>query len=379
MEQCQQLEQVLQTRQADRKVLFQGKTISEVEAAISAAIEAAKMNLAQRQTQNQKAAADFARIDEIVHQTRSQLEKNKVSLADITLKLTNWISNFNYQQKDGPALSQETMIALLAYEPEWIQIERQSLHALDIAISTAQAVLKEHQKALVDQMAEKPTEETSDALRDALTKTLAELEPAQSSVEALRVELARDDERQLRSKTLMAERESQAARTRIWSQLGDLIGSSDGKKFRNFAQQLTLDILLGYANRHLEILSRRYRLLRIKDSLGLLVVDQDMGDEVRSVHSLSGGESFLVSLALALGLASLSSHRVRVESLFIDEGFGSLDTDSLGVAMDALDTLHAQGRKVGVISHVHEMNERIGTRIQVKRLAGGQSRVVVEG
>jgi len=91
----------------------------------------------------------------------------------------------------------------------------------------------------------------------------------------------------------------------------------------------------------------------------------------------SGGESFLVSLALALGLASLSSHRVRVESLFIDEGFGSLDADSLRVAMEALDSLQAQGRKVGVISHVQEMTERIGIRVEVRRLAGGQSRVVV--
>ena len=99
--------------------------------------------------------------------------------------------------------------------------------------------------------------------------------------------------------------EQQGALARVWSQLGELIGSADGKKFRNFAQQLTLDILPGHGNRHLQSLSSRYRLERIADSLGLLVVDQDMGDETRSVHSLSGGESFLVSLALALGLASL--------------------------------------------------------------------------
>jgi len=110
-----------------------------------------------------------------------------------------------------------------------------------------------------------------------------------------------------------------------------------------------------------------------------MVVDQDMGDEVRSVHSLSGGESFLVSLALALGLASLSSNRVRVESQFIDEGFGSLDADTLRVAMEALDRLQAQGRKVGVISHVQEMTERIGVQIHVQRQPGGQSRVEVRG
>src|SRR5690606_22861915 len=126
-----------------------------------------------------------------------------------------------------------------------------------------------------------------------------------------------------------AELEVQEASSRRWAQLNELIGSADGKKFRNVAQRYTLDVLLAHANRHLRDLARRYRLVRIGDSLALMVIDQDMGDEPRSVHSLSGGESFLVSLALALGLASLSSDRVRVESLFIDEGFGSLDADTL--------------------------------------------------
>src|SRR5690606_26609024 len=122
-----------------------------------------------------------------------------------------------------------------------------------------------------------------------------------------------------------------------------------------------------HANQHLDQLSRRYRLVRNPNSLGLMVVDQDMGEEYRSVHSLSGGESFLLSLSLALGLASLSSHRVRVETLFIDEGFGSLDAEALNLAMDALDRLQSAGGKVGVITHVQEMTERIGTQIRVRR------------
>ena len=113
-------------------------------------------------------------------------------------------------------------------------------------------------------------------------------------------------------------------------------------------------------------------------SLALMVRDQDMGGEIRSVNSLSGGESFLVSLALALGLASLSSNRVKVESLFIDEGFGSLDSDTLGVAMDALDALQSLGRKVGVISHVQEMTERISTKVLVRPAGGGSSAVTVQ-
>ena len=193
----------------------------------------------------------------------------------------------------------------------------------------------------------------------------------------LELELQRDEERRVSSRTLQVQHAEQLAQARVWEQLNELIGSADGKKFRNFAQQYSLDVLLGYTNRHLADLSRRYVLQRVKDSLALLVIDQDLGGEARSVHSLSGGESFLVSLALALGLASLSSHRVKVESLFIDEGFGSLDADSLQVAMDALDSLQAQGRKVGVISHVQEMTERIGVQIRVKRLSGGQSRLVM--
>jgi DNA repair protein SbcC/Rad50 len=134
-----------------------------------------------------------------------------------------------------------------------------------------------------------------------------------------------------------------------------------------------------YANVHLQVLSKRYVLQRIPGSLGLQVVDQDMGDEVRTVFSLSGGESFLVSLALALGLASLSSSRMKVESLFIDEGFGALDPVTLNIAMDALERLHNQGRKVGVISHVQEMTERILVQIKVSKQQSGRSKVEMVG
>ena len=267
--------------------------------------------------------------------------------------------------------------AALAYAPDWLSTERQALQALDTAVDTATAVLHNNEASLAAHQATVPGEEGVDALNARHTRLATELAEAREAQTAIKLELARDDERRARSGSLQADLARQQARTDLWARLGELIGSADGKKFRNFAQQLTLDILLGYANRHLESLSRRYRLQRIADSLGLLVLDQDMGDELRSVHSLSGGESFLVSLALALGLASLSSHRVRVESLFIDEGFGSLDADSLRVAMEALDSLQAQGRKVGVISHVQEMTERIGIRVEVRRLAGGQSRVAV--
>ena len=158
-----------------------------------------------------------------------------------------------------------------------------------------------------------------------------------------------------------------------WAKLNELAGSADGAKFRRIAQGYTLDILLNYANVQLRCLTRRYRLERVPETLALQVIDRDMCDEVRTVHSLSGGESFLVSLALALGLSSLSSNRMRVESLFIDEGFGSLDAETLRVAMDALESLRTQGRKIGVISHVQEMTERIPVRICVNRAGNGRS------
>lgn len=163
-----------------------------------------------------------------------------------------------------------------------------------------------------------------------------------------------------------------------WAKLNDLAGSADGGKFRRIAQSYTLDVLLNYANVQLQSLTNRYRLERVPDTLALQVIDREMCDEIRTVHSLSGGESFLVSLALALGLSSLSSNRMKVESLFIDEGFGSLDAETLRVAMDALENLRTQGRKIGVISHVHEMTERIPVRICVNRLGSGRSRIVVE-
>lgn len=186
------------------------------------------------------------------------------------------------------------------------------------------------------------------------------------------------DNKQKIAKLLMAI-EAKAFTVENWAKLNDIIGSADGKKFRQIAQEYTLDVLMSFANIHLEMLSKRYLLQRIPGTLGLQVLDQDMGNEIRTVFSLSGGESFLVSLALALGLASLSSSRMQVESLFIDEGFGSLDPTTLNIAMDALERLHNQGRKVGVISHVQEMTERIPVQIRVSKQNSGRSKVEVIG
>lgn len=192
-------------------------------------------------------------------------------------------------------------------------------------------------------------------------------------------QLRDDDARRVEAGTRLAALETEREQARPWQQLDELIGAADGSVFRKYAQQFTLELLIEEANAHLARLTRRYRLTRGSEELGLLVVDLEMGEELRSVHSLSGGETFLVSLALALGLASLASQRVRVESLFIDEGFGSLDADTLNTAMEALDRLQSQGRRVGVISHVAEMAERIGVQVRVRPTGAGRSVVEVDG
>ncbi|MFK1830612.1 AAA family ATPase [Bacteroides fragilis] len=162
-----------------------------------------------------------------------------------------------------------------------------------------------------------------------------------------------------------------------WGKLNKLIGSADGTKFKVIAQSYTLNLLLMHANKHLSYLSKRYRLQQVPGTLALQVIDCDMCDEMRTVYSLSGGESFLISLALALGLSSLSSNNLKVESLFIDEGFGSLDADSLRTVMEALEQLQMQGRKIGVISHVQEMSERIAVQVQLHRAANGKSAITL--
>lgn len=203
------------------------------------------------------------------------------------------------------------------------------------------------------------------------------LEQKQKRQTELELLFKQEDQQQEKLKHLTAEQEKARLVYEQWSKLNELFGSADGGKFKQMAQAYTLDWLLGYANRHLSQLTKRYTLQRIPDTLALQVIDGDMLGEVRSVHSLSGGESFLVSLALALGLASLSSASMRVDSLFIDEGFGSLDADTLQTAMAALEHLQTQGRKIGVISHVGEMTERMACRILVEPTGGGGSRVRV--
>ena len=175
---------------------------------------------------------------------------------------------------------------------------------------------------------------------------------------------------------MITERQAHLA---TWDHLNDLIGSASGDKFRRFAQGLTLEHLVWLANQQLERLHGRYRLQRTeRDLLELQVVDQWQADECRDTKTLSGGESFLVSLALALALSDLMSEKNHIDSLFLDEGFGTLDSATLDTALDALDTLNASGKMIGVISHVEAMKERIPVQIKVRKVNGlGFSSLVI--
>ncbi|MFK7739928.1 MAG: AAA family ATPase [Planctomycetota bacterium] len=200
-------------------------------------------------------------------------------------------------------------------------------------------------------------------------------------------ELEVDDRMQKQRDELQPRLQAQERELGVWQSLDDLIGSSGGDAFARYAQGLTLELLLIEANRRLQDLARRYRLEKVVGESGgsghggdmdFVVVDLDMGGTRRSLNTLSGGETFLVSLALALALATLAAPTARVETLFLDEGFGTLDAHSLEIALGALDSLQATGCQVGIISHVDGIAERIGAVVEVRPEGSGQSRVLVQ-
>ncbi|ETX11664.1 hypothetical protein MUS1_09880 [Marinomonas ushuaiensis DSM 15871] len=190
-----------------------------------------------------------------------------------------------------------------------------------------------------------------------------------------------EEEKQRREQAKASVEELQILREDVvhLERLNHLIGSADGAKFRRFAQSLTLDHLVYLANQHLNVLHRRYQLKRQEEALSLAVVDTWQANASRDTKTLSGGESFLVSLALALALSDLVSHKTSIDSLFLDEGFGTLDSETLESALDALDNLHSSGKTIGIISHISALKERIPVQIKLTKQSGlGVSRLAPE-
>ncbi len=255
----------------------------------------------------------------------------------------------------------------------------------DLAIKVKE--LDERQTDLKARQKDRDTRLATALAQKVTNKSLGELEPQFKEYEDFLKEF-RDIIAGLKHKL----RENTAAKDRIkekqtaieahkkecsrWENLHGLIGSADGKKYRNFAQGLTFEMMIGHANRQLQKMTDRYLLIRDDlQPLELNVVDNYQAGEVRSTKNLSGGESFIVSLSLALGLSHMASKNVRVDSLFLDEGFGTLDEEALDTALDTLAGLQQDGKLIGVISHVPALKERISTQIQVTPQTGGRSQL----
>ncbi len=355
---------------AERAGVLEGRGADEVEAECAAAV-----GEAERRAETTRAEASTAEREHAV--ALRDLESRRAAVAAAAEKAAAAEAELAAGRRSH-GLDADELRRLLQHPRAWIEEESAALSVLEREVADRAAVLDQQRRLLrAHEAADRPPLDAA-AARAAAEVAEEEWEAAHGGVARLEERIAEDDRRRARAAELREQVVKQAAATRVWEELRELIGSADGSKLRVFAQSLTLDVLLGHANRHLEELARRYRLERVPGAeLELQVVDRDLGDEVRSVHSLSGGETFLVSLALALGLASLSSRRTRVDSLFIDEGFGSLDADTLDAALATLDALQAQGRTVGVISHVPTMVERIGLQVKVTPRGGGRSAVEV--
>ena len=257
-------------------------------------------------------------------------------------------------------------------------VRRRRETELSDQVKTAQAVLQERQRLRKEHDVNNRPKWTVAECEERAVRSQQDLSKTQPRRDEVLYVLRRDDEARAEVARLEPLIDARKKDYRIWDELSDLIGSFDGRAFRVYAQSLTLDCLLASANQHLCDLVPRYRLQRVpRYDLDLQVVDLDMGEDVRSVNSLSGGESFLLSLALALGLSSVSAASTRVESLFIDEGFGSLDLQTLDSALATLDALQATGRQVGVISHVAGIAERIGAQVKVAPVGPGRSHIQI--
>jgi len=226
---------------------------------------------------------------------------------------------------------------------------------------------KEQEKHLSD----KPV----DDLKEKYDTLKNQLEQLQKLIGAISQKLDQHNRQMERMKARIEAIDAQKIECSRWERLHELIGSADGKKFRNFAQGLTFEMMIAHANEQLQKMNDRYILLRDNARpLELNVIDNYQAGEIRSTKNLSGGESFIVSLALALGLSRMASRNVRVDSLFLDEGFGTLDEDALETALETLSSLQQEGKIIGLISHVAALRERIGTQILVEAITGGRSR-----
>lgn len=373
----------------DHAALFEGTAFA---GALAATIEAGLAGEDQRLASARQAAqAAQAQALQDLAAARTRAEEAEKRLTGARDAHTAACARFE-DALSQTELTPETVARVADAGREALDREEDALRALDTALSEARAVATQRENDLAAfEAAEGPAlaealaqtlQSGPDGLARALEAQAAALALAAQALDEARLVLRRDDDVRERTAALHKDYAATEDKARLALQLGSLIGDREGRIFRKYAQGLTLDRLLEHANTRLAELKPRYQLERGRGGdMVIQVIDNDMAGQVRGIHNLSGGERFMVSLALALGLAEMSTTRgVRIESLFIDEGFGALDPVSLGQALALLDQLQASGRRVGVISHVEELKERIAAKIEITPTGRGTSRLaVVEG
>ncbi|AVS78050.1 chromosome segregation protein SMC [Paracidovorax avenae] len=296
----------------------------------------------------------------------AQQQAQVLAAEEVTRSAAAWTTAL----AESPFTNAEDFLAA-RLDPAERQALQDGVESARQALTTAQALHHEAAQGL-DALLSAPL---SDRPLPEVEAELADLEAQGTQAAQRQGEIAgrlREDTRRRESlQALLTDIAALEADADAWQHLNGLIGSADGAKYRKFAQGLTLDHLVHLANLRLQRLHGRYQLARrAGGELEMEVIDTWQADVARDTRTLSGGESFLVSLALALALSDLVSHKTRIDSLFLDEGFGTLDPDTLEIALDALDSLQSGGKTIGIISHVEAVKERIPVQIRVRKGVG---------
>lgn len=302
-----------------------------------------------------------------------QIERLTLSIAQKGEQLVGLDASFSLRLVDAGFADETAFLNACLPQERFDELTQmaETLRKDETALQTRQ---QDRTEALACELNKKLTDKPLDLIREENAAVSGQLSELQKGLGALEQKLQQHAEQQQRHQSRLQAIEIQRRECERWERLHSLIGSGDGKKFRNFAQGLTFELMVAHANRQLQKMSDRYILVRDgAEPLELNVIDNYQAGEIRSTKNLSGGESFIASLALSLGLSSMASRNVRVDSLFLDEGFGTLDEDALETALETLSGLQQDGKLIGIISHVPALKERIGTQIQVEAGSAGRS------
>ena len=351
--------------QAQYQQILNGEEPDAAEQRLTAAKDEATKAADDQNENINKLKAELANSKGSYQTMLSQNKTMKEYLQAKEKELDLWIKEYNKQLKEKsirPSLIDlNTIWEMLHSAEDWNAIRREKDEKEKAVASTTalyQSAEKTHQQHLEQQPAKS---------RDALLATQQEYQERSQRNELIAAN-ARMQNHQEAVKQLGDKAEALQLVTQEkddWTAITDAIGA-DGKTLRKIAQCYTLSFLIAHANQEIRKFNSRYELQQVKHSLGIRVIDHDRADDIRDTTSLSGGETFIVSLGLALGLSALSSRNISFENLFIDEGFGTLDPDTLATVIDSLAMLQSsQGKKVGVISHTDTMSERITTQIRI--------------